>query len=47
MEVSYGGIPLSIQQAYSRLHGDLTMGEYQVYAHLMRLGYIVTRYMPG
>ncbi|XP_064644318.1 tRNA-splicing endonuclease subunit Sen54-like [Lineus longissimus] len=47
MEVLYGGMPLSIQQAYARLLCDLTIAEYQVYAHLMRQGYIVSRYRPG
>ncbi|XP_067672347.1 tRNA-splicing endonuclease subunit Sen54-like isoform X2 [Haliotis asinina] len=48
LEVYYGGVPLSIQEAYVRLLGeDVSVEEYQTYAHLRRLGYVVLRHMGG
>ncbi|XP_071106541.1 tRNA-splicing endonuclease subunit Sen54-like [Haliotis cracherodii] len=48
LEVYYGGVPLSIQEAYVRLLGvDISVEEYQTYAHLRRLGYVVLRHVGG
>ncbi|XP_046573391.1 tRNA-splicing endonuclease subunit Sen54-like [Haliotis rubra] len=48
LEVYYGGVPLSIQEAYVRLLGeDVSVEEYQTYAHLRRLGYVVLRHVGG
>lgn len=44
LEVYYNGLPLSIQEAYTKFMGpDLSLEEYQVFAHLRRLGYVVLR----
>ena len=44
-EVFYKGVALSIQEAYSLfLKASLELEEYQVYAHLRRLGYVVLRH---
>ena len=47
LEIYHGGVPLSLQQAYGILLacGDLRVDQYQVYAHLCRLGYIVRRHV--
>ena len=40
--VRFGGIPLSVEEAYLTLLNDgLTVEEYNVFAHLTRLGYIL------
>ncbi|XP_013381139.1 tRNA-splicing endonuclease subunit Sen54 [Lingula anatina] len=45
LEVYYAGLSLSIQQAYSMfLSESMTLGEYQTYSYLSRLGYIVMRH---
>ncbi|KAK3090756.1 hypothetical protein FSP39_014356 [Pinctada imbricata] len=45
LEVWYRGLPVSIQQAYvAFLNTDMSDDEYQVYAHLRRLGYVVIRH---
>ncbi|XP_071814482.1 tRNA-splicing endonuclease subunit Sen54-like [Apostichopus japonicus] len=44
-EIRYHGVPMSLQQAYELLiPREFTLEEYQTYAYLMRLGYIVTRH---
>ncbi|GFR84353.1 tRNA-splicing endonuclease subunit Sen54 [Elysia marginata] len=44
LEVYCNGLPLSLQEAYSNFMGpDLSLEEYQVFAHLRRLGYVVLR----
>ncbi|XP_064607936.1 tRNA-splicing endonuclease subunit Sen54-like [Liolophura sinensis] len=46
LEVWYRGVPVSIQQAYSCFLGRaITLDEYQVYAHLRRLGFVVIRHL--
>ncbi|KAK7501429.1 hypothetical protein BaRGS_00007233 [Batillaria attramentaria] len=47
LDVSYDGLRLSLQEAYSLFLApvtDVTVEEYQVYGHLRRLGYIVIRH---
>ena len=40
--VRFGGVPMSIEEAYlTLLSEDLTVEEYNVFAHLTRLGYIL------
>ena len=40
--VRFGGVPMSIEDAYlTLLSEDLTVEEYNVFAHLTRLGYIL------
>ncbi|RUS69062.1 hypothetical protein EGW08_023173 [Elysia chlorotica] len=44
LEVYFNNLPLSIQEAYTKFMGpDLSLEEYQVFAHLRRLGYVVLR----
>ncbi|GFO02072.1 tRNA-splicing endonuclease subunit sen54 [Plakobranchus ocellatus] len=44
LEVYHNGLPLSIQEAYTKFMGpDLSLEEYQVFAHLRRLGFVVLR----
>ncbi|XP_071501657.1 uncharacterized protein [Diadema antillarum] len=48
MELHYGGVPMSIQRAYSLLIPTyLSKEHYRVYCHLMRLGYITTRHIES
>lgn len=49
IQLFYKDLPLSIQEAYERLlsHGPVSLLYYQVYGHLKRLGYIVTRFDPS
>ncbi|KZT28387.1 hypothetical protein NEOLEDRAFT_1087445 [Neolentinus lepideus HHB14362 ss-1] len=44
-DIDARGPPMSVQQAYACMIGkeDLTLEEYQVFAYLKRLGYVVTR----
>lgn len=45
MEVYRGGVPLSVEEAYSVLLGsNVPLEHYQAFAHLCRLGYIVQRF---
>lgn len=45
LEVSFGGVPLSIQRAYAVLLGSLVpIHHYHTFAHLCRYGYIVRRH---
>ncbi|XP_019641216.1 PREDICTED: tRNA-splicing endonuclease subunit Sen54-like [Branchiostoma belcheri] len=45
IEVYWNKVPLAIQQAYAMMLGDkVSMEQYQVYAHLSRLGYILMRH---
>ncbi|KAL5019093.1 hypothetical protein ScPMuIL_004815 [Solemya velum] len=45
LEVSFMGVPLSIQQGYTAfLSESISLEEYQVYAHLRRHGYVVLRH---
>jgi tRNA-splicing endonuclease subunit Sen54 len=45
MEVYFGGVPLSLQKAYTVLLANvMPMCHYQAYAHLCRYGYIVQRH---
>ena len=40
--VRFGGVPMSIEEAYlTLLSEDLTVEEYNVFAHLTHLGYIL------
>ncbi|KAJ8037601.1 tRNA-splicing endonuclease subunit Sen54 [Holothuria leucospilota] len=44
-ELLHQGVPLSLQQAFELLiPSEFSIEEYQTYAHLMRLGYITTRF---
>nr|CAD7202303.1 unnamed protein product [Timema douglasi] len=50
LELMYGGVALSVQQAYSVVLGcktGCTLDEYRTYAHLMRQGYRVMRHSPS
>ncbi|CAG2054496.1 unnamed protein product, partial [Timema podura] len=50
LELMYGGVALSIQQAYNIVLGSktgFTLNEYRTYAHLMRQGYRVMRHSPS
>ncbi|CAI9533262.1 unnamed protein product [Staurois parvus] len=49
IQLFYRDRPLSVQEAYEKLlsGGSVTLPRYQVYSHLKRLGYIVTRFNPG
>ncbi|XP_069809000.1 tRNA-splicing endonuclease subunit Sen54 isoform X2 [Dendropsophus ebraccatus] len=49
IELSYRDLPLSIEEAYKKLLscGPVSLLHYQVYSHLKRLGYIVTRFDPS
>ncbi|KAM9296222.1 tRNA-splicing endonuclease subunit Sen54 [Gastrophryne carolinensis] len=49
LQLFYRDLPLSVQEAYERLlyRGSVTLPHYQVYSHLKRLGYIVTRFDPS
>ncbi|KAM4692451.1 tRNA-splicing endonuclease subunit Sen54 [Rhinophrynus dorsalis] len=49
VQLFYRDQPLSVQEAYERLLTDHTIPvlRYQVYSHLKRLGYIVTRFNPS
>ncbi|XP_063816687.1 tRNA-splicing endonuclease subunit Sen54 isoform X2 [Pseudophryne corroboree] len=49
IQLFYKDLPLSVQEAYEKLlsHGTVTLLHYQVYSHLKRLGYIVTRFTPS
>ncbi|KAM4031479.1 tRNA-splicing endonuclease subunit Sen54 [Anomaloglossus baeobatrachus] len=49
IQLFYREIQLSVQEAYERLlsRGPVTLLHYQVYSHLKRLGYIVTRFDPS
>ncbi|XP_075033944.1 tRNA-splicing endonuclease subunit Sen54 [Mixophyes fleayi] len=49
IQLFHRDLPLSVQEAYERLlsHGTRTLLHYQVYSHLKRLGYIVTRFNPS
>ncbi|CAH1274464.1 TSEN54 [Branchiostoma lanceolatum] len=45
IEVYWNKLPLAIQQAYAMMLGNrVSMEQYQVYAHLSRLGYILIRH---
>ncbi|KAG8235171.1 hypothetical protein J437_LFUL015477 [Ladona fulva] len=47
IEISYGGMPMSLQQAYSVLLGansTCTLEEYRVYSHLTKYGYKLRRH---
>lgn len=48
LELSYGGIPVSIQQAYQLLLKEehCSVDEYKVYAHMNRQGYRLLRHKP-
>ncbi|XP_074647642.1 tRNA-splicing endonuclease subunit Sen54-like [Tubulanus polymorphus] len=41
LEIEYEGLPMSLQTAYTCLLQNVSLAEYQVYAHLSRLGFIV------
>ncbi|XP_036409158.1 tRNA-splicing endonuclease subunit Sen54 isoform X2 [Megalops cyprinoides] len=47
-QVFYHDLPLSIQEGYERFlaQGTVSLHQYQVFAHLKRLGYVVTRFEP-
>ncbi|KAJ8345517.1 hypothetical protein SKAU_G00297100 [Synaphobranchus kaupii] len=49
VQVFYHDLPLSIQEGYERFLSQDTMNlqQYQVFGHLKRLGYVVTRFDPG
>ncbi|XP_073444098.1 tRNA-splicing endonuclease subunit Sen54 [Dendrobates tinctorius] len=49
IQLFYRGLPLSVQEAYEALlsRGPVSLLHYQVYSHLKRLGYIVTRFDPS
>ncbi|XP_040291635.1 tRNA-splicing endonuclease subunit Sen54 [Bufo bufo] len=49
IQVFYRDLQLSVQEAYERLFssGPISLLHYQVYSHLKRLGYIVTRFDPS
>ncbi|NP_001086697.1 tRNA splicing endonuclease subunit 54 L homeolog [Xenopus laevis] len=49
VQIFYRDSPLSVQEAYERLLGNqkFPVLHYQVYSHLKRLGYIVTRFDPS
>ncbi|XP_053309617.1 tRNA-splicing endonuclease subunit Sen54 [Spea bombifrons] len=49
IQLFYRNLPLSVQEAYERLLTGQTISllQYQVYSHLKRLGYIVTRFDPS
>nr|CAD7460111.1 unnamed protein product [Timema tahoe] len=50
LELMYGGVALSVQQAYNIVLGSktgFTLDEYRTYAHLMRQGYRVMRHSPS
>nr|CAD7393698.1 unnamed protein product [Timema cristinae] len=50
LELMYGGVALSVQQAYNVVLGSktgCTLDEYRTYAHLMRQGYRVMRHSPS
>lgn len=49
IQLFYRDLPLSVQEAYKRLlsHDPVSLLHYQVYSHLKRLGYIVTRFDPS
>eukprot|EP00058_Branchiostoma_floridae_P025247 XP_002610737.1 hypothetical protein BRAFLDRAFT_90923 [Branchiostoma floridae] len=45
IEVYWNKVPLAVQQAYAMMLGNkVSMEQYQVYAHLSRLGYILMRH---
>ncbi|KAM3909960.1 tRNA-splicing endonuclease subunit Sen54 isoform 2-T2 [Leptodactylus fuscus] len=46
VQLLYRDVPMSVQEAYERLlcPGPVSLLHYQVYSHLKRLGYIVTRF---
>jgi len=45
LELCYRDVPLSVQEAYDTLLGSgVSLPEYQVFAHLRRLGYVVLRF---
>ncbi|XP_078611683.1 tRNA-splicing endonuclease subunit Sen54-like [Branchiostoma floridae x Branchiostoma japonicum] len=45
IEVYWNNVPLAVQQAYAMMLGNkVSMEQYQVYAHLSRLGYILMRH---
>ena len=47
MEINYGDMALSLQDAYSLLLKEVPIDHYHVYAHLSRLGYIVHRHVDS
>ncbi|KAG9464748.1 hypothetical protein GDO78_019449 [Eleutherodactylus coqui] len=49
LQLFYRDLPLSVQEAYENLlsRGPVNLLHYQVYGHLKRLGYIVTRFDPS
>ncbi|KAG5833020.1 hypothetical protein ANANG_G00297420 [Anguilla anguilla] len=49
VQVFYRDLPLSIQDGYERFLSQETVSlqQYQVFGHLKRLGYIVSRFDPG
>ncbi|KAM8945887.1 tRNA-splicing endonuclease subunit Sen54 [Pelodytes ibericus] len=49
IQLYFRDLLLSVQDAYERLltHQSVTMLHYQVYSHLKRLGYVVTRFDPS
>ncbi|EDV28362.1 uncharacterized protein TRIADDRAFT_53950 [Trichoplax adhaerens] len=48
LELYYKGLPLSLQEAYSIiLSKTFPIYKYQVYCHLLRLGFIVKRHLPA
>lgn len=49
IQLFYRDLALSVQEAYEKLlsAGSVSLPYYQVYSHLKRLGYIVTRFNPS
>ncbi|XP_020502930.2 tRNA-splicing endonuclease subunit Sen54 isoform X1 [Labrus bergylta] len=49
VQVFHRGLPLSIQDGYERFlsSSTVTLQQYQVFAHLKRLGYVVHRFDPS
>ncbi|XP_071968522.1 tRNA-splicing endonuclease subunit Sen54 isoform X2 [Engystomops pustulosus] len=49
IQLFYRDLPMSVQEAYQKLlsAGRVRLLHYQVYSHLKRLGYIVTRFDPS
>ncbi|XP_018417037.1 PREDICTED: tRNA-splicing endonuclease subunit Sen54 [Nanorana parkeri] len=49
IQLFFRDLQLSVQEAYEKLvsGGSITLLHYQVYSHLKRLGYIVTRFNPS
>ncbi|XP_056406301.1 tRNA-splicing endonuclease subunit Sen54 isoform X2 [Hyla sarda] len=49
IQIFYRHLPLSVQEAYGRLLScsSFSLLQYQVYSHLKRFGYIVTRFDPS